>query len=64
MHVAAVRPSMPPGRDENQSLVPNRCMIHRRLLVLRMVASCGTVTGAAESLRYTPSWLSVAFKCA
>ncbi len=33
-------------------------MIDRRLVVLRMVASCGTVTGAAEALHYTPSAVS------
>lgn len=36
----------------------NRCMIDRRLHVLRMVAACGTVTGAAEALHYTPSAVS------
>ena len=38
--------------------VHNRCMIDRRLHVLRMVAECGTVTGAAEQLHYTPSAVS------
>ncbi|KQT94736.1 LysR family transcriptional regulator [Marmoricola sp. Leaf446] len=33
-------------------------MIDRRLQVLRMVAACGTVTGAAEALHYTPSAVS------
>ncbi len=33
-------------------------MIDRRLLVLRMVASCGTLTGAADALHYTPSAVS------
>jgi len=33
-------------------------MIDRRLHVLRMVASCGTVTGAAEALHYAPSAVS------
>ena len=33
-------------------------MIDRRLAVLRMVAACGTVTGAAEALHYTPSAVS------
>jgi DNA-binding transcriptional LysR family regulator len=33
-------------------------MIDRRLRVLRMVATCGTVTGAAEALHYTPSAVS------
>ncbi|HYO39186.1 MAG TPA: LysR family transcriptional regulator [Nocardioidaceae bacterium] len=33
-------------------------MIDRRLHVLRMVAACGTVTGAAEALHYTPSAVS------
>ncbi len=33
-------------------------MIDRRLHVLRMVAQCGTVTGAAEALQYTPSAVS------
>ncbi|NHA66481.1 LysR family transcriptional regulator [Phycicoccus flavus] len=33
-------------------------MIDRRLHVLRMVAQCGTVTGAAEALDYTPSAVS------
>lgn len=33
-------------------------MIDRRLHVLRMVASRGTVTGAAEALHYTPSAVS------
>jgi DNA-binding transcriptional LysR family regulator len=33
-------------------------MIDRRLHVLRMVAQCGTVTGAAEALSYTPSAVS------
>jgi DNA-binding transcriptional LysR family regulator len=36
----------------------NPCMIDRRLHVLRMVATCGTVTGAAELLHYTPSAVS------
>lgn len=36
----------------------NPCMIDRRLHVLRMVASCGTVTGAAEALHYAPSAVS------
>jgi DNA-binding transcriptional LysR family regulator len=36
----------------------NQCMIDRRLLVLRMVAECGTVTGAAAALHYTPSAVS------
>jgi len=40
------------------AFVQNRCMIDRRLLVLRMVARCGTVTGAAEQLHYTPSAVS------
>lgn len=34
------------------------CMIDRRLLVLRMVAAQGTVTGAADALHYTPSAVS------
>ena len=33
-------------------------MIDRRVRVLRMVATCGTVTGAAEALHYTPSAVS------
>lgn len=33
-------------------------MIDRRLQVLRTVAACGTVTGAAEVLHYTPSAVS------
>ena len=33
-------------------------MIDRRVAVLRMVAACGTVTGAAEALHYTPSAVS------
>ncbi|NUR06031.1 MAG: LysR family transcriptional regulator [Nocardioidaceae bacterium] len=33
-------------------------MIDRRLQVLRMVAACGTVTGAAEALHYAPSAVS------
>jgi DNA-binding transcriptional LysR family regulator len=33
-------------------------MIDRRLYVLRMVAACGTVTGAAEALHYAPSAVS------
>ena len=33
-------------------------MIDRRLHVLRTVAECGTVTGAAEQLHYTPSAVS------
>ncbi len=41
-----------------RAVVHNRCMIDRRLLVLRMVASCGTVTGAAAALHYTPSAVS------
>lgn len=36
----------------------NRYMIDRRLHVLRMVAACGTVTGAAAALHYTPSAVS------
>jgi DNA-binding transcriptional LysR family regulator len=41
-----------------QAFVHNSCMIDRRLQVLRMVAACGTVTGAAEALHYTPSAVS------
>ena len=41
-----------------QAFVHNPCMIDRRLHVLRMVAACGTVTGAAEALHYTPSAVS------
>ena len=41
-----------------QGFVHNPCMIDRRLQVLRMVAACGTVTGAAEALHYTPSAVS------
>jgi DNA-binding transcriptional LysR family regulator len=41
-----------------QVVVHNPCMIDRRLQVLRMVAACGTVTGAAEALHYTPSAVS------
>jgi DNA-binding transcriptional LysR family regulator len=41
-----------------QAVVHNSCMIDRRLHVLRMVAACGTVTGAAEALHYTPSAVS------
>jgi DNA-binding transcriptional LysR family regulator len=33
-------------------------MIDRRVRVLRMVATCGTVTGAAEALHYAPSAVS------
>ena len=40
------------------AVVHNRCMIDRRLQVLRMVAARGTVTAAAEALRYTPSAVS------
>jgi len=41
-----------------QPFVHNPFMIDRRLHVLRMVAACGTVTGAAEALHYTPSAVS------
>ncbi len=41
-----------------QVVVHNSCMIDRRLHVLRMVAACGTVTGAADALHYTPSAVS------
>ena len=41
-----------------RTFVHNPCMIDRRLHVLRMVASCGTVTGAAEALHYAPSAVS------
>ena len=41
-----------------QAFVHNPFMIDRRLHVLRMVAACGTVTGAAEALHYTPSAVS------
>lgn len=41
-----------------QAFVHNPYMIDRRLHVLRMVAACGTVTGAAEALHYTPSAVS------
>ena len=41
-----------------QSIVHNPCMIDRRLQVLRMVAACGTVTGAAETLHYSASAVS------
>ena len=41
-----------------QAFVHNSCMIDRRLHVLRMVAACGTVTGAAEALHYAPSAVS------
>ncbi|MDF2967705.1 MAG: Regulatory protein LysR:LysR, substrate-binding [Nocardioidaceae bacterium] len=40
------------------AFVHNPCMIDRRLHVLRMVAACGTVTGAAEALHYAPSAVS------
>lgn len=39
-------------------VVHNPCMIDRRLHVLRVVASCGTVTGAAAALHYAPSAVS------
>lgn len=39
-------------------IVQNHCMIDRRLHVLRVVAACGTVTGAAEELQYSPSAVS------
>jgi DNA-binding transcriptional LysR family regulator len=50
-----------PDRDHQRKLdeiVHHRCMIDRRLLVLRMVDAQGTVTGAAEALHYTPSAVS------
>lgn len=40
------------------AFMQNPCMIDRRLHVLRVVAACGTVTGAAEALHYTPSAVS------
>lgn len=48
--------------EENQTFlhptVQNGCMIDPRLKVLQMVAQCGTVTGAAAALNYTPSAVS------
>ncbi len=41
-----------------QRFMHNSRMIDRRLQVLRMVAKCGTVTGAADLLHYTPSAVS------
>src|SRR3954465_13000797 len=41
-----------------QGFMHNSRMIDRRLQVLRMVATCGTVTGAADLLHYTPSAVS------
>lgn len=41
-----------------QAVGHNQPMIDRRLVVLRMVAECGTVTGAAAALHYTPSAVS------
>jgi DNA-binding transcriptional LysR family regulator len=41
-----------------QPFVQNLFMIDRRLHVLRMVATCGTVTGAAVAMHYTPSAVS------
>ena len=41
-----------------RAFMHNPCMIDRRLLVLRMVAECGTVTGAAQALHYAPSAVS------
>lgn len=51
----------PPGEHHQRNVhavVHNPCMIDRRLQVLRMVAACGTVTGAAEALHYAPSAVS------
>lgn len=45
-----------------RSFVQNLCMIDRRLHVLRTVAACGTVTGAAAALHYTPSAVSQQLK--
>jgi DNA-binding transcriptional LysR family regulator len=41
-----------------QEIVQYRCMIDRRLHMLRVLAAHGTVTGAAEALHYTPSAVS------
>jgi DNA-binding transcriptional LysR family regulator len=45
-------------RENVQVFVQDWFMIDRRLHVLRMVAQCGTVTGAAAALNYTPSGVS------
>jgi DNA-binding transcriptional LysR family regulator len=52
------RPAAQDQAGKVQGFVHNSCMIDRRLQVLRMVAACGTVTGAAEALHYAPSAVS------
>src|SRR5262249_9214145 len=41
-----------------RGFVQNNCMIDHRLHVLRVLAACGTVNGAAATLNYTPSAVS------